>query len=126
MADEHRILESVNFELVTYTPADWVCLFEARISLRVQHLRQLSPQGTGSLLSLLARVPSGVLASVALCLASDHVRDRPLSLEVTPSRIGSSVRGLGQLLAVWGSLRVKPRWFGPPLSTRVLLLSPRF
>ena len=32
------------------------------------------------------------------------------------------VRGLGQLPAVRGSLRVKPRWLGPPPSTRVLLL----
>ena len=36
------------------------------------------------------------------------------------------VRGLGQLLVVWGSPRVKPRWFGPALSTRVHWLSPRF
>ena len=36
------------------------------------------------------------------------------------------LRGLGQLPAVWGSLRVKPRWFGPLLSKRVLLISPRF
>ena len=45
--------------------------------------RQRFPQGTGSLLSLLARVPSGVLASWAWCLASDCVRGRPLSLEST-------------------------------------------
>ena len=32
MAEEHRILEPVNYELVTYTPADWVCLFEVRFS----------------------------------------------------------------------------------------------
>ena len=36
------------------------------------------------------------------------------------------VRGLGLLLASWGSLGVKLRWFGPPLSTRVLLLFPCF
>ena len=30
---------------VTYTPADWVCLFEVRFSLRVRHLRQRSPAG---------------------------------------------------------------------------------
>ena len=35
------------------------------------------------------------------------------------------VRGLAQLPAVWDSLRVKPRWLGPPLSKRVLFLSPR-
>ena len=32
------------------------------------------------------------------------------------------VHGLGQLPAVRGSLRVKPRWLGPPPSSRVLLL----
>ena len=88
--EEYRILASVNYELETCTPADWVCLFEGRFSLSVQHLQQRFPQWTGSLLSLLARVPSGVLASAALCLASDYVRDRPLSLESTPCRIGSS------------------------------------
>ena len=106
-----------------------MCLFQARFSLSVQHLRQRFPQGTGSLLSPLARVPSGVLASVALCLASDYVHDRPLSLESTPTRMlcfVPLVLGMGQLLVVWGSLRVKLRWFGPPLSTRALLLSPRF
>ena len=65
VAEEYRILESVNYDLVIYTPADWVSLFEARFSLRVQYLRQRSLQMTVSLLSLLARVPSGFLASVA-------------------------------------------------------------
>ena len=83
-------LESVNFELAIHSLADWVCPFETRFSLSVEHLRQRFPQGTGSLLSLLAREHSGVLASLALCLASVFVRDRPLSLECTPSRIGSS------------------------------------
>ena len=32
--------------------------------------------------------------------------------------------GLGQPLAVGCSLRAKPRWLGPPPSTRVLLLFP--
>ena len=93
-----RILDSVNYESATYTPADWVRLFETRFSL---HLRKLFPEGTGSLLSFLARVPSGVLASLALCLANDFVRDRPLSLESTPSRIGSTAWFLSCL--VWVS-----------------------
>ena len=74
---------------------------QLRFSMSVEHLRQRFPQGTGSLLSLLARVPSRVLASLALCLASDFVRDRPLSLESTPSRIGSSAWFLSCL--VWVS-----------------------
>ena len=101
VAEEHRILDSVNYELAAFSPADWVCLFETRFSLSVEHLRQRVPQETGPLLSLLARVPSGVLASLALCLASDFVRDRPLSLESTPSRIGSSAWFLSCL--VWVS-----------------------
>ena len=65
VAEEYHILESVNYALVTHALADWVCLFEARFSLSVQHLRQCPPQVTGSQVSLLARVPSGVLASLA-------------------------------------------------------------
>ena len=101
VVEEYRIRDSVNHELATYTPADWVRLFETRLSLRVEHLRQRFPQGTGSLLLLLARVPSGVLASPALCLAGDFVRDRPLSLESTQNRIGCSAWFLSCL--VWVS-----------------------
>ena len=107
MAEEYRILESVNYELVTCTPADWVCLFEARISQRVQHLRQRSPQVTGSLHSLLARVPSGVLASVALCLATMS--------GTAPSPWSPRQVALGALL---GSSRA---WFGSACS-----FGPRF
>ena len=80
MAKEYRILDSVIYGLATYTPADWVRLFETRFSLSVEYLRQRFPQGTGSLLSLLARVPPGVLGCLALCLASDFVRDCASSL----------------------------------------------
>ena len=38
VAEEYPILESVNYELVTYTPGDWVKLFEVRFSLRAQQL----------------------------------------------------------------------------------------
>ena len=71
-----------------YTQADWVRLFETRFSLSVEHLRQRFPK-IGSLLSLLACVPSGVLASLALCLASDC--------------LVLLVLGVGQFLAVRGS-----------------------
>ena len=71
VAEEYRILESVNCELGTYTPGDWVNIFEVRFSfLRAQQLQQRFPQETRSLLS---RVPSGVLASGALCIANDSV-----------------------------------------------------
>ena len=87
----------------TREPADWVRLFETRFSISVEHLRHCFPQVTGSLLSLLARVPSsGVLASFAHRLAGDCVRGRPLSLESTPSRIGSTAWFLSCL--AWVSL----------------------
>ena len=74
---------------------------------------------------------AGVLASVALCIANDYVRNRPFFLDSTPSRIGSSAWFFSYV--IWGlpptsrrSLGVKLRWFRPPLPTRVLLLSPCF
>ena len=84
-------------ELATFTLADRVRLFEARgfSTFGGASHRELAH------CSLLARVPSGVLASLALCLASDVVRDRPLSLESTPSRIGSSAWFLS--CSVWVS-----------------------
>ena len=118
VAEDYRNPDSVNYELATYTPANWVCLFETRFSFSVEHLRQRFPQGTGSLLSLLARVPSRVLASLALCLASDFVRDRPLSLECTPSRIGSSAWFLS--CVVWVS------FFACPLALPALFVSGLF
>ena len=179
VTEEHGILDSVNYELATHTPADWVRLFETGFALSVEHLRQRSPQGTGKLLSLLARVPSVVLASLALptlpgvhaksCLVplvrvvrSASLDARPLGLPALLSlttcqdagswelpflcnfshlsldlstdlishsapaskkmrdmanwrtKIHSNFTGLGQLLAVRGSLRVTPRWLGPP------------
>ena len=39
VVEEYRILDSVNYELATYTQADWVRLFETRFSLRAEHLR---------------------------------------------------------------------------------------
>ena len=62
-------------------------LFEVRFSLRTQQHQQRFPQATRS---LLARVTSDVLASGALCIASEYVRDRPFSLDSRPSRLGSS------------------------------------
>ena len=79
VAEEYRILESVNYEVVTYTLAGWVCLFEARFSLRVQHLRQRTPQVTGSLVS----------PHWELCLVP-------------------FVRGLGQHPAFWARPRALP------------------
>ena len=73
MVAEYRILESVNYELATFTPADWVRLFETRFSLSVEHLRQRFLQGT---------------------------ERHPLSLKSTPSRIGSTAWFLSCLARV--------------------------
>ena len=82
VAEENRTLDSVNCELATYSPADWVCLFEIRFFLSVDHLRQRFRQGTCSLFSLLARVPSRILQAWPCVLP---VRRRP-ALQSTPSR----------------------------------------
>ena len=62
-------------------------LFEVRFSLRTQQHIKRFPQATRS---LLARVPSDVLAT-ALRIVNDYVRDRPFSLDSRPSRISSPV-----------------------------------
>ena len=74
-------------QLWTYTPGDWVKVFEVRFLVRTQQHRQRLPQATHS---LLARVSSDVLASAVLCIVSDHVRDCPFSLDSRPSCIGCS------------------------------------
>ena len=122
MTEEYRILDTLNYEVTTFTPTDCVRLFETRFSLNVEHLRQRFPQRTGSWLSLLARVLSEVIAGTALLLARDFVRDLSLSMESTVWFL-SCLAWVSLLLS--GVLNVKPRWLGPPPSTRVLLLFPR-
>ena len=87
VAEEYRILESVNCELGTYAPGALGETLRGTVLLRTQQHQQRFPQATRS---LLARVTSDVLASGALCIASEYVRDRPLSLDSRPSRLGSS------------------------------------
>ena len=92
---EYFILDSVSYELATYTPADWVRLFETRFPLSVEHLRQRFPQETGSLLSLLARVWPCVWP----------VTLSETALESTPSGIGGSAWFLSCLVRVRFLLR---------------------
>ena len=104
VGEEYRTLESANYELATYTPADWVRLFETRFSLSVEHLRQ----------------------RLTLCLASDlsgtaHIPSSPRQV-ASEALLGSSRAWSGPASCCQGSLRVKPRWLGPPPLTRVLLL----
>ena len=53
LAEEYRILESVNYELGDLHTEDWVKLFQSRFSLRTQQHQQRFPQATRSLLSSL-------------------------------------------------------------------------
>ena len=45
IAEEYRILESVNCELATYTPGDWVKLFEVRFSFEDSAISSALPAG---------------------------------------------------------------------------------
>ena len=104
---EYRILESVNYVVETCThtgrPGE---LFEVRFSLRAQQLQQRFPQVIHSLLSCVFSV---VLDSGTLCIASNHVRDRPYSLNTMPSPIGSSAWFFSCVLWVF-LLRARARW----------------
>ena len=98
-------------------------LFKVRFSLRTQQHQERFPQATRS---LLARIPSDVLASGALCIASEYVRDRPFSLDSRPSRIGSSawfslLCVLGLSPASRSPFGVKLRWLGQFLLAHVLV-----
>ena len=50
VTEEYRILDTLNYEVTVFTPADWVRLVETRFSLNAEHLRQRFPRRTGSLL----------------------------------------------------------------------------
>ena len=104
---EYHILETLNYGGDEFH-ASSVHLFETRFSLNVLHLRQRFPQGAGSLLSLLIRASSEVLASTALRLASDFARDRQVSLEALPGLLvfGLSVSSCSsRALCLWPLVR---------------------
>ena len=109
-----RILESVNYELGTCTPGDWVKLFEIRFSVRTEQHQQRFPQATRS---LLARVRSDVLASGALYIASEYVRDRPILFGFQTEshrelRLVPLLCVLGLSPASRSPLGIKLRWLG--------------
>ena len=118
VAEEYRMLESVNFELEAYTPGDWVKLFDVRFFPRTQQHAQRASRAR----------PSAVLESGALCIVSDYVGDSSFSLDSRPSHIGSSAWFLSCVL--WVCLRgftgVVLRWLGSVPSAHVLSHSPRF
>ena len=103
IAAEARILESVNYEVVTYTPADWVHLLAARFSLKAEQLRQRTPSVVRSPLSL-----ADVVASGALRVAAGFARDCSLELDIAPSRLGCSAWFVSCLL--WVCLLHGVRW----------------
>ena len=80
-------------------------LFEVRLSLWTQQYRQRFPQAT---CSLLARVPSDVLASRALRIVSDNVRDHPPWI---PDRVASGAP-FGSSPVCLGSVSSRPGFTG--------------
>ena len=100
ITEECRILELFHYKLGTPTPAAWIVL-ETRHSLWCQQCQQCFPQSPRS---LIARVPSGVLASGAQGIANVYVPNRPFSLESGPSCIGSSAWFLS--CAFWICLQI--------------------
>ena len=60
VAEEYRILRTINNELGTYTPAAWIQVFKQRLSQR----------------PLLSLVPPDVLAQGAQSVADVYVRDQ--------------------------------------------------
>ena len=98
IAAEAGILESVNYEVGTYTPA-WVHLLAARFSLMAEQLRQRTLSVVCFPLSL-AAVPADVVASVALRVAVGFARDCLLALGITPRRLGCTAWFVSCLLWV--------------------------
>ena len=80
ITEECRILESVHCELGTLPPAAWILVLEKRLS--VPAVPAGFPQSPRP---VLARVPSGVLASGAQGIADIYVQNRPFSVESKPS-----------------------------------------
>ena len=78
---------SVRNEQAMHTPASWIQVLEKRLSLWYQQWQQRFPQSPRS---LLARVPSGVLAIGAQGIADVYVPKSRFSLECRPSCVGSS------------------------------------
>ena len=115
VAEEYRILESVNYELVTY-------IHTARLG------------GSSIFGSAPRRRALTALARSLWCSGErgpvhrQRLRPGPsiiLGVHAKSQRelwLIPLVRGLGLLPAIWGSLAVKLRWFGPLLSALVLLL----
>ena len=106
VADEYRI-SGLSELRVGDLLADWVCLFETPSSGALS-------TGTGSL--------------CCRAFLPGFLQAWPCGLSVTVSGTTSgallgSFRAWSGSASCWqGSLRVKPRWLGPPPSTRVLLL----
>ena len=105
VAEEHRILEVLNYELATHTPAAWIEVFEQRLSLwRQQQLQQ-------SRRPLLSLVPPSLLAHGAHVIAEVCVRDQPFTVD-TQSCWGISV------VPLWCVLDLSPTGRSPPEVTQ--------
>ena len=86
ITEKCRILELVQLELCTPTPAAWIQVLEKRLSLWCQQCQQHGPQIPRS---LLGSDPSGVLARGAQIIADVCVQNEPFSLDARPSCTGA-------------------------------------
>ena len=92
--EEYRILEILNYEVATRTPAAWIQAFKQRFSLLCQQPFQLSQR------PLLSLVPPDVLARGAQGVAGVYVREQPFIMDSRPSHVGGL--GVVSLVSVLG------------------------
>ena len=77
VTEEYRILDVLNYELSTHTPAAWIEVFEQRFSLWRQQQCQQS------------RRPPPCFAHGAHVSAEAYVRDQPFTVVSRPSHVGA-------------------------------------
>ena len=86
IATQACLLESIHYEVVIYSPADWVLVLALRCSLKAEQLRQRTPPAFRPPLSLTV-VQFEVMKSGAFLLAPGFARDFPLAPDITPSSL---------------------------------------
>ena len=82
ITEECRILESVNYERWTHTPAAWIHVFQQRLYLWCQQQPQLSQRPLFSL------VPLDMLARGAQDIADVYVFEPPFTMGWRASHVG--------------------------------------
>ena len=94
VTEEYRILEVLNFEFTTPTPAAWIEVFERRLSLwQEQQLQQpYHPH--------IPRAPAAVLADSAYLIAEAYMLDHPFTANSRASQVGASAWFISVALSV--------------------------